>query len=674
MIRILLALVIVLSGAAGASAQTLNSTDFRIEWQVANRFRLFNDAGLFKLHANAWRQYLLHVSKRGLSEDGEADLIWRTSVLGTEHVLNDRNIAFTRILRRNFDWRGWAAGALGRTCYDSDKRQYSACGGIDHYLNPVAHPIELWLSAAGGQPVPKDRICVWSIGGTEVARAGCGERVAGPGIALPYPGGADISVAVAGERPITVPAAVRDILIAGLGDSFASGEGNPDVPVAFQDGRRFRNLYPLRKQNSAAGSAQWIDRTCHRSLYGQLLRSALQVAVENPQASVTYLDYSCSGASIDEGILGPQVYVERIGNADINAQPASRAVSGGSRDGELYRLLRDLCTVKPEQSGGLWRCPGNQFRRSLDFLFLSVGGNDLGFANVVAWATLRDGTSAELAKFFGATVSASEFARRMKEELPGAYARLAKAMEAALPLYSGGDQVFDPTRVILASYPQLVTDQNGDLCRASDGNGGKEDEFVANQSLDMFSSWLEARAGRLEAVGEVFGTLFRRMGELAADHGWTFADRAMADRMFDQHGFCARDPAHADEPTEMLMIPCWGTASRPTKTCESSLSSKPKDWRPYNPATQNYPYALRQRWVRTFNDAYMTINQKVVDRSGRIDEDSSAAVFSETTGAMHPTAEGHAAMADALMMAVRPLVADLLAETPAQVLDTSPAQ
>ena len=60
----------------------------------------------------------------------------RTSVLGSEHVLNDRFIAFSNILRKNFDWRGWAARGQDELCYDAKKRTHSACGGIDAYLNP----------------------------------------------------------------------------------------------------------------------------------------------------------------------------------------------------------------------------------------------------------------------------------------------------------------------------------------------------------------------------------------------------------------------------------------------------------------------------------------------------------------------------------------------------------
>jgi lysophospholipase L1-like esterase len=663
MTRLLFSLLVLFAVLEPARAQTLNASGFRIEWQVANRFRLFKDQAFFKLHENGWRQYLLHARQQSIPEDEVFDLVSRTSVLGTEHVLNDRNIAFTRHLRRNFDWRGWAASGIDRTCYDGKERRYTACGTIDDYLTPKSHRIEMWLSAAAGEAVPADRICDWSINGEVVARVGCGERVSGAKIALPYPGGADISVSVAGELPIVVAARVKDLLIASLGDSFASGEGNPDEPVAFDDKRRFRNFYPARKQNNQGGSASWTDRLCHRSLYGQHLRAALQIAIENPKASITFLDYSCSGASIEAGILGPQEYVERVSDADPNAGIVARPITGGNRDFAHLFMLRDLCAVKPNYSRGLWRCKGGQYRRSLDFLFLSVGGNDLGFASMVAWATLRDSTSADIAKFFGATVSANQFASRMKKDLPEAYGKLAKALEETVPLYSAADRQFDPGRIILTGYPQLVNDENGSLCKASDGSDAAADQFVANQSLDLFSSWLEVRQSRLKAVTAQFSALHRRMKELALDHGWTFAGRAFGDGMFDRHGFCARDRDAVSEATEMLMMPCWGTAERETQTCQTDLSSTTKrNWRPYNPATQNFPYALRQRWVRTFNDAYMVMNQKVVDRAGRIDEKASAAVFSETTGALHPSAEGHAAMADALMLTIRPMIAEMLAE------------
>jgi lysophospholipase L1-like esterase len=658
----ILIIVLALLGlqAVPSQAQTIDASQFRIEWQVVNRFRLFRDPQFFRMHENAWRQYLLHVDQRNMEQDQRDSFVARTSVLGSEHVLNDRYIAFSNILRKNFDWRGWAAKGQDMLCYDADKRNYSGCGGIDTYLNPDSHPIELWLSSTGGATLPPQASCEWRIGGRLVAEAPCAERVSGPKVALPYPGGAELSVNVVGEQPIIVDAAVRDLLIAGLGDSFASGEGNPDSPIEFGDSKRYRNFYPLRKRNDSSGSAGWSDQLCHRSLYGQQLRAALQIAVENPQASVTFLDYSCSGAGIDDGILGPQAYVERIADSDRSAQPSARPVSGSARDSQLYRLLRELCREKLAIDNDHLVCPGNQFRRSLDFVFLSIGGNDIGFANIVAWASLRDNASSSIAEFIGATVTAKDFAQRMRDILPQAYARLAAAFEAALPLTSSSDGVFDPSRIMLTAYPDLVTNQNGEICEAAPDEGGDEDRYAANQSLDMFSSWLTARPARLKSVREQFSILYKRMRDLAGDHGWTFAGHVYADKMFEGHGFCAQDIRRISDPAEALMIPCYGKAERDTQTCQPSFSAKEGNWRPYNPSKQNYPYALRQRWVRTFNDAYMVVNQKVTDKTGRINEKASAAVFSETTGALHPSAEGHAAMADGLMLSIRPILYEML--------------
>ena len=193
-------------------------------------------------------------------------------------------------------------------------------------------------------------------------------------------------------------------------------------------------------------------------------------------------------------------------------------------------------------------CPGNAFRRPLDFLFLSVGGNDIGFSNIVAWASLRDTVSTSIAGFFGATVSDEEFSRRMRDVLPDSYARLAAALEATVPLTSGGDGVFDPSRIVLTAYPDLVTNEAGGICEAAPAEGDGEDRYAANQSLDMFSSWLTARASRLQAVREQFAILHKRMRDLAGDHGWTFAGRVYADRMFEGHGFCAQNLQAARGP------------------------------------------------------------------------------------------------------------------------------
>ncbi len=636
-----------------AVAQTITSSNVQIEWKVANRFRLFRDAATFSAHEKAWRQYLIHIDSAVKDAEGRERYRNTSSVLGSEHVLNDRYIPFTNILRRNYDPMGWAARQVDDTCWKPDERMHTACGSVDDYVTPKSHDIIVWLKPREDNKLIAEYNCNWQVDGGTAVTSPCDEPVT---MTVPYPKGASVSVGVDGETPISTDIQVKDLLIAALGDSFASGEGNPDVPVTFDASRRARNVYPKRAGNDARSNAQWLDELCHRSLYGHQLRAALQIAIENPKASVTYMGYACSGAAIDEGILGPQTYVDYISKGD--GVSGARSVSGGSKDTQLRWLLRELCTEKPDKVDGVWTCPGNAYRRNVDFLLLSIGGNDIGFSNLVGWATLRDSTSASLAKFFGATVSAKQFAENMVEILPGAYAKLAKAIETAVPLRNG-ELGYDASRVVLTAYPDILEDETGKVCAAGE-EGVDEDLYPANQSLDGFSSWLVVTPEKLERAHAQLEKLHVRMGELAEDHGWTFAARAYNDRPFRGHGFCAQNQKAKSESAEVLMLPCWGRADRDTQTCGSNLSGKIRDWRPYNPVTEHYPFALRQRWVRSFNDAWMVINQKVLTRDGKIDEDASAQIFSETTGAMHPTAEGHAAMADAILMDLRPAIRAIL--------------
>jgi hypothetical protein len=650
-VRTAFLILFMLAFHALAQAQTLTSSNVQINWAVENRFRLFREADTFKTHLNAWQQYKTHVAGLGISDEEKERLISSSSVLGAEHVLNDRFIPFTRIQRRKYDWRGWAAKAVGDTCWDAKSRTHAACGGVERYVTPSSHAVRLWLSPLTRDTLMAEFNCEWRVGEGSAFVAPCDEAVV---LDIPWPKGATVTVNAEGEAPIATDIVVKDLLVVGLGDSFASGEGNPDVPVAFSATARHNNVYPKRARNDASGNAQWMDELCHRSLYGHQLRAALQVAVENPQSAVTFMGYACSGAAVGEGVLGPQEHMDYV-----SRDGSPRVVSGSDNDNQMRWLLRELCAAKPEENKGFWTCPGGQYRRPVDLLLLSVGGNDIGFSNLVAWATLRDNTTSSLAKFFGATVSPKQFSSNMKNDLPQAYARLARALEVAVPL-GGGEGVFDASRVVLTAYPDILEDERGQVCTAGE-EGEKEDLYPANQSMDFWSGWLVVTPKKLLAAHGQLQTLHRRMGELAEDHGWQFAGRAYEGRPFRGHGFCARNSASEDDPAEQLIMPCAGKSKRPTATCTLGWSGKQRDWRPWHPETENFPYALRQRWVRTFNDVYLAINQKVITRDGQIDEEASASVFSETTGAMHPSAEGHAAMADAILLDIRAKVAQFLA-------------
>jgi hypothetical protein len=130
------------------------------------------------------------------------------------------------------------------------------------------------------------------------------------------------------------------------------------------------------------------------------------------------------------------------------------------------------------------------------------------------------------------------------------------------------------------------------------------------------------------------------MKESAHQHSWTFADHHRA--TFRGRGLCA---GYSDAPWTMadeLRVP-------------RKINGT---WEPFNPS-QWRPYAPRQRLFRTPNDAYMTGNfhveedylQKVLKNQGYgWVQLLLASVYS---GAFHPSAEGQAAIADAVVEQAR---------------------
>src|SRR5262249_42602242 len=75
-------------------------------------------------------------------------------------------------------------------------------------------------------------------------------------------------------------------------------------------------------------------------------------------------------------------------------------------------------------------------------------------------------------------------------------------------------------------------------------------------------------------------------------------------------------------------------------------------------ASEFRPYASRQRWVRTANDSYFTAmtypqGLSTAMQPANIHDAPWGAPAAVYGGAIHPTAEGHAAMADAAMPAIR---------------------
>src|SRR5437868_14138368 len=255
----------------------------QISWEVRNRFRLFREE----------RDFLLQVESA-----------------------RDRSIlASERALELQSDGRAWARNMVNRLCIDLSGRVNEPCtrdNVKESYLTPIDHPVTVRLTGA----VPVGAICTWSFDdgdGPQQSTFDCAEPV---NLRVRYGrhtvATVDVSSGAEAPQRISTEIRVRDILIAGLGDSIASGEGNPDRPIALADegfcfryylGSASAQYYRPSRAGYKGGraceapdllqvwqhqSALWLNSACHRSLYGYQTRTALALAVQYPHVAVTY--------------------------------------------------------------------------------------------------------------------------------------------------------------------------------------------------------------------------------------------------------------------------------------------------------------------------------------------------------------------------------------------------
>jgi lysophospholipase L1-like esterase len=209
---------------------------------------------------------------------------------------------------------------------------------------------------------------------------------------------------------ITKEILVEDILIVNLGDSFASGEGNPEktnipfvidassdsyranlealikyagerVPIWADDGSPIEYRLVTEETRSTIFSvlgrgkigiykpkySQFTKERrehylSHRSSYAATSQLALRLEKENPKTSVTYISLAMSGATIKDGVL--------TSYEGKKSEPVYRS-------GEL--MMSQLNRLRELVNG-----------RTIDHLFISIGGNDIGFAAIIASLLAKD--------------------------------------------------------------------------------------------------------------------------------------------------------------------------------------------------------------------------------------------------------------------------------------------
>jgi lysophospholipase L1-like esterase len=600
--------------AQWAEAQTAPDGRMQISWEVRNRFRLFREERDFLLHAD---------SARG------------RSVLASEQALELQS-----------DGRGWARNMVNRLCIDLLGRVNEPCSRDnvkESYLTPIDHPITVRLTG----PIPVGATCAWSFDdgeGPQQSTFDCAEPV---NLRARYGRATIASVEVSSgpEAPqrVSTEIMVRDIFIAGLGDSIASGEGNPDRPIALSDeGFCFRyylgtagaQYYRPSRAGYKGGraceapdslqvwqrqSALWFNSACHRSLYSYQTRTALALAVQYPHIAVTYLPLACTGATIADGLFGSQ-----------RARECPPTKSGANCKGTINAQLDEL---REAVSAAKRRQPD----RRLDIILLSIGANDINFSGLVADVIVDTATERVLFRRSGVIGSVEDSRAALTRELPQSFGKLREALKSL---------VGDLQRVVYVSYadPTLA---NGAPCP-----GGRA-------GFDIHPSF-NAQPQRLANVsGYVENEFLPQLRALALCQSGVLCRDPRADRMtfvdahqpaFAAHGFCARASSDPEFDRECFSLRGESfdqdivTAANQPMLCGRSAG----EYRAYLP---------RARWIRDANDSYfaaMTYPQGLPSSSQPADiHDATWGILSAVYGgAVHPSAEGHAAMADAALPAV----------------------
>jgi hypothetical protein len=690
-----------------------------LEWAVDNPFRFYKADSSFALHERAFAE------ARGNPQGPlPADIVWRI-----ERRLNDPDCkdstspatcAATRRAHYEESRLGWAAKTLPSACYDNIgrprrypvqcDRKYSWGSAKEDYILPEAHTVHVWLSpeirAAAGTGS-----CEWSwqphaAGGKAGQRTQpCASKLTIERV--PYSvtranSGASVKVKLPDGRELEdADVTVEDLLVVGLGDSFASGDSNPDKPVTFSAARQMvydpvnadareemamRSMKPAAKTGDMFGlassdekfdpkslpkrlledeehgliykptsrefleafqhrQAQWMSADCHRSQYGYQFRVGMELALENRHRAVTLVHLACTGAETVEGLFLEKDAREQFDKPNSAKVPAQfdQLADLICRGGAAARS-KSVSYTLPSYSAGdasigsraiamRW-CPPELRKRSIDVVMLSIGGNDVGFSAVALYAiTESAGDLAPIAQLLGKQI-------RFGPDVARNYLRVFdRRLEAVKEALRDGFGVA-PSQVVQTSYEPIQYDETGGMCGGIPtlGLDVHPNLHMSRERIAEAGAFTTELTNRLECLTDV-----RRRADcpagLATGHGTGF--HLVTDHLakFMRRGVCARDPKRAATDGLMMGMP--------------RLSQRSGEFTPYSPANV-LPYAHRWRLFHTANDAFLTAN---THREGispfDILQPAYAGLYS---GAIHPTAEGHALVADSVIVQVRAVV------------------
>jgi hypothetical protein len=276
--------------------------------------------------------------------------------------------------------------------------------------------------------------------------------------------------------------------------------------------------------------------------------------------------------------------------------------------------------------------------RPIDLLLVDIGVNDAGFGGLITNMVVTNSSQhypgqigypvSLLRKVAG--VIDFDTARQKLAQARLRFEALHSVIKGRLNLRDDDD-----SRVIFASYPSLVSaTENGGLCQTG-------------RATMTVSEIFEVKADDVIKEADNFAEhdMLPKLEQYAIP--WTYVQAHRA--KFVGHGYCAVNTEGANESgintAEITSMPYMRFTSGPGFN----------QWQFYNPAVFLFPYESRTRWFRTFNDDYMIINysKRAVVPSGEPAQFNDPIDLAQVPqgGPMHPTAEGHAYIADAVIQA-----------------------
>jgi lysophospholipase L1-like esterase len=686
-------------------------------WQVESPYRFFKRESSFEMQERAFD------AVRGpTGQPLPNNILWRLERRLNDPDCKDRstptsclNTAGHRFVQSRL---GWAAQTLDFTCFDRNARprryfktcdrQYSWGTAKEDYILPDAHTVDVsiapeQLATAG------EGDCVWTWqprrpgAPAETLTQPCKAKLvikrvpfsldrnlSGVSVKVKLPNGTELADA---------DVIVDDLLVVALGDSFASGESNPDRPVTFSATEQMvYDPVNLMGNNSLAGRmnaranqsnynvasagdqfnpkalpkrlmedeerglvydptsrefldafekarAQWLSPDCHRSQYGYPFRVSIGLALEDRHRAVTFVSLACSGADIVEGLFGPADARDEMSlpngqkkspaQLDMLSDLICRSAADRTR-AAAYQLpvYSPGSTGISERTLTMHWCAPQSRKRPIDVVLLSVGGNDVGFGALVAYAITSSASDiAPVAGLMGHEI-------RYSPAVSEAYLRvLDRRMQAVKEALVDGFGV-DPSHVLQNAYEPIQFDETGNVCGS-----------LPTLGLDVYPKFKYDR----ERTAEVshFVTELQARQECMADAdkagcpaglatgrgtGFQFITDHTAE--FLRRGICARDPQRIISDQVNMAMP--------------RVSNATDDFLPYSPAGA-LPYGHHWRLVRDPNDAFLTAN---THREGISPFDDLQPPYAALiSGSFHPTAEGHAIVADHVLRHVNELLA-----------------